>query len=108
MKATSQQIQAAVSSALAKSTEPVFRARLLAEPVATLNEVGGLDLPLNAAIRFTEGSEPIPVLLPAFGSDPDEITDDEILGSVSGGVTPVFVTAAVAVIAIFSITAANK
>lgn len=108
MQYTTEQIQGAIAAALSKSSDFSFRARLLKEPIAALNEAGGLDLPLNTPIRFTDKAEPIPVLLPAFGTDPDEITDEEILSSVSGGLSPVIVISAIYIAAVAVLTELAK
>ncbi len=112
MPATPQDIQNAIAAVVKKaSQDTAFRERALREPVAVLNEAGGLDLPLNTPIRFSDKQEEILVPLPAFGSDPDEITDEEMLAEVSGGVTPVLLIAGGAILcsAIFiSIAEATK
>ncbi len=90
MQTTQSQIQKAIDAVARKaSRDAAYRERAFKEPIAVLNEAGGLDLPLNTPIRFVEKQEEILVPLPAFGSDPDEITDEEMLSSVSGGTSPV-------------------
>lgn len=88
MQTTQAKLQQAISAVIKKaSKDAAYRERAIKEPIAVLNEAGGLDLPLNTPIRFADKVEETLVPLPAFGSDPDEITDEEMLGSVSGGVT---------------------
>jgi len=89
---TQEQIQSAIAAVGERAAkDQAFREKALKEPVAALNEAGHLDLPLNTPIVFTEKAEEMVLVLPPFGSDPNEITDEEMLGSVSGGATPVFV-----------------
>jgi hypothetical protein len=95
---TQEQIQSAIAAVGERAAkDQAFREKALKEPVAALNEAGHLDLPLNTPIVFTEKAEEMVLVLPPFGSDPNEITDEEMLGSVSGGATPLFVTLTVLV-----------
>lgn len=80
------------------STSAEFRALAIKDPIAVLNETGGLKLPSDTPIRFVDKQEEILVPLPPFGSDQDEITDEEMLASVSGGTSPVCAIGAYAVV----------
>jgi len=83
---TQEGIQAAIAAVAQRATkDQAFREKALKEPVVALNEEGKLDLPLNSPIRFVDKFEKLVIVLPPFGSDPNEITDEEMLGSVSGG-----------------------
>jgi len=96
MPATQEQIQSAIAAVAQRATKDrAFREKALKDPVGALNEAGQLDLPLNTPIVFAEKAEEIVLVLPPFGSDPNEITDEEMLGSVSGGTAPLFVLATV-------------
>jgi len=98
MPASQEQIQSAIAAVAQRATKDrAFREKALKDPVGALNEAGQLDLPLNTPIVFAEKAEEIVLVLPPFGSDPNEITDEEMLGSVSGGATPLFVLATVLV-----------
>jgi len=93
MPANQEQIQSAIAAVAQRATkDQSFREKALKEPVVALNEAGKLDLPPNTPIRFVDKFEKLVIVLPPFGSDPNEITDEEMLGSVSGGVTPVLTT----------------
>jgi len=90
---TPEQMQAAIAAVAQRAArDQSFREKALKDPITTLNEAGHLDLPLNTPIVFTEKFEEMVLVLPPFGSDPNEITDEEMLGSVSGGVSPVVFT----------------
>jgi hypothetical protein len=92
-----QQLQSAIAAVAQRATkDQAFREGALKEPVAALNEAGNLDLPLSTPIRFVNKFEKLVIVLPPFGYDPNEITDEEMLGQVSGGVTPVLTTMAIA------------
>jgi hypothetical protein len=83
---TQEGIQAAIAAVAQRATkDQAFRERALKEPVVALNEAGSLALPLNTPIRFVDKFEKLVIVLPPFGSDPNEITDEEMLSSVSGG-----------------------
>ena len=93
MPVTQEQIQAAIAAVAQRATkDQAFREKALKEPVVAQNEEGKLDLPLESPIRFVDKFEKLDIVLPPFGSDPNEITDEEMLGSVSGGWTPVVTT----------------
>jgi hypothetical protein len=93
MPPTQEQIQTAIAALVQRATkDQAFREKALNEPIAALNEAGHLDLPLNTPIVFAERVEEMVLVLPPFGSDPNEITDEEMLGSVSGGTWPLTVT----------------
>jgi len=90
---TQEQMQAAIAAVAQRATkDQAFREKALKEPVVALNEEGKLDLPLESPIRFVDKFEKLDIVLPPFGSDPNEITDEEMLSSVSGGWTPVVTT----------------
>jgi len=92
MPPTQEQIQSAIAAVAERATkDQAFRERALKEPVVALNEAGSVDLPLNTPIRFVDKFEKLLIVLPPFGYDPNEITDEEMLGSVSGGITPTIV-----------------
>jgi hypothetical protein len=83
-------MRTAIAAVTQRATkDQAFRARALKEPIAALNEAGNLDLPINTPIVFAEKFEEMVMVLPPFGSVPNEITDEEMLGSVSGGISPV-------------------
>jgi hypothetical protein len=93
MPANQEQIQSAIAAVAQRaSKDQAFRQKALEEPVVALNEAGKFDLPPRTPIRFVDKFEKLVIVLPPFGSDPNEITDEEMLGSVSGGVTPVMTT----------------
>jgi hypothetical protein len=97
---TQEQIQAAIAAVAQRAAkDQAFREKVLKEPIVALNEAGNLDLPLNTPIRFADKFEKLVIVLPPFGSDPNEITDEEMLSSVSGGITPTLVVTAVTMFA---------
>ena len=80
---TPEQLSAALKAVFAKAaTDADFRAKCLADPAAAARELGA-ELP--AGITFAEAPCAAAVVLPPFGSDPDEITDAEALSDVAGG-----------------------
>ena len=86
---TQEQMQAAIAAVAQRATkDQAFREKALKEPVVALNEEGKLDLPLESPIRFVDKFEKLDIVLPPFGSDLNEITDEKMLGSVSGGLAP--------------------
>ena len=98
---TQEQIQAAIAAVAQRATkDQAFREKALKEPVVALNEEGKLDLPLESPIRFVDKFEKLDIVLPPFGSDPNEITDEEMLGSVSGGVTPTVIVTVLGTLAL--------
>jgi hypothetical protein len=98
---TQEQVRTAIAAVSQRATkDQAFRERALKEPVAALNEAGNLDLPLNTPIRFVDKFEKLVIVLPPFGSEPNEITDEEMLGSVSGGITIIVFVAVAATIGV--------
>ena len=88
---TEEQLRGAIATVAERAAkDQSFREKALKEPVAALNEAGNFDLPPDTPIRFVDKFEKLVIVLPPFGCDPNEITDEEMLGSVSGGATPVF------------------
>ncbi len=86
MNPTERQIAEAIDGVVRRAGEDAaFREKALKEPVAALNEAGKLDLPPATPIRFVNEADEMVVLLPAFGADPDEITDERMLENISGG-----------------------
>ena len=85
---TEEQLRGAIATVAERAAkDQSFREKALKEPVAALNEAGNLDLPPDTPIRFIDKFEKLLIVLPPFGSDPNEITDEEMLSSVSGGFT---------------------
>ena len=89
---TQEQFQSAIAAVAERaSKDHAFREKALNEPIVALNEAGNLDLPLNTPIRFVDKFDKLDLVLQPFGSDPNEITDEEMLASVSGGTIPFMV-----------------
>jgi len=106
---TQEQIRSAIAAVAERATkDQAFREKELNEPVVALNEAGNLDLPLNTPIRFVDKFENLKIVLPPFGSDPNEITDEEMLGSVSGGATPTFIWVVMAFVAGFTVVTVTE
>lgn len=83
MSTSSDQWNAALKAVLAKAaTDADFRARCLKDAPAALKEVTGLDA---TGFKFSETNDGASIVLPALGSDPDELTEIEQLDSVAGG-----------------------
>lgn len=60
-----------------------FRTECLADAAAAARKIGVV---LPDGVSFTEGApSPGVIALPPFGSDPDEIQDEQLLADVAGG-----------------------
>lgn len=84
------------------ATDADFRARLIAEPEATLADLG-IELPAGVSVRVEESTpEEVVVAIPPMLAEGVEL-DENALAETAAGSTPVCVFAATAVVSIVAI-----